>query len=133
MAAPPPPVTQGMVTSTEIVSLFAMVEDVKQLVNGGGFKTQSQDFKSYEDVVIFCKKLLPATICYQCFPNICTMLSNGNSGFTMRSDIEQREIYTARVGQTTPQSDVVASFQAQDPEILGNNDGDAETFNDWDG
>ena len=127
------PVSQGMVTSTEIARLTAMVEDVKQLVNGGGFKTQSQDFKSYQDVVVFCKKSLPASLCYQCFPDIGTMLSNGNSGFANRSDIEQRELHGSKVGRTTPQSDVVASFQSQDPEIFGNNYSNLKTFNDWDG
>ena len=62
--APSVPAPQGMVTSTKIARLTAMVEDVKQLVNGGGFKTQSQDFKSYDDVVVFCKKFLPASLCY---------------------------------------------------------------------
>ena len=129
---PVAPVVQGMVTSTEIARLTAMVADVKQLVNGGGFKTQSHDFKSYDDVVMFCKKFLPQSECYQCFPDICTMLSNGNSGFTARSDIEQHEIHAAKVARTTPQSDVVASFQSQDPEIFGNNYSNLKTFNDWD-
>ena len=60
------------------------------------------------------------------------MLSNGNSGFTMRSDIEQRELHATKVARTTPYSDVVASFQSQDPEIFGNNYSNLKTFNDWD-
>ena len=79
-----------------------MVEDVKQLVNGGGFKTQAHDFKSREDVSIFVKTHLPAIICYENFPDICTMLSNCNSGVTMGSDIERMELHTAKVACTTP-------------------------------
>ena len=44
---PPGSQAQGMVTSTEMARLVAMVEDVGQLVKGGGLKTQAQDFRSY--------------------------------------------------------------------------------------
>ena len=50
----------------------------------------------------------------------------------MRTEIELKEIHTAKVQQTTPQSDMVASFQTQDPEIFGINYCDVKTSNDWD-
>ena len=78
-----------------------MVEDMCQLVKGEGFKTQVHDFRSFEDTVIFCKKSLPSEAVYHCFCDVGTMLSNIKSGFTMRTEIELREICAAKFQRTT--------------------------------
>ena len=67
-APPVAPAVQGMVTSTEIARLTAMVADVKQLVNEDGFKTQSHDFKSYDDVVVFARSSSPRPSVTSVFP-----------------------------------------------------------------
>ena len=119
--AAPAVTQQGGPTHMQIAAMKAQVEDVQQLFKGGGFKTQVCDFMSLEDTIICCKHFLPPEAVCHCFPDVGTMLGNVKFGFIMRTDIGLREIYADKVHHTTPQYDVVISFQTEDPEILGFN------------
>ena len=98
--APQSPIIQDGVTPLQIAALQAMVDDARLLVKGGSFEDHVHYFRSYKATVILCKKSLPVGPVHQCFSDVCTMLSNGNFGFTMRTENELREIHAAKVQRT---------------------------------
>ena len=64
---------------------------------------------------MWAKTHLPSAVVHHCFPDIGTMLGNIKGNVTRWVDIKLKELPATKVQRSTPQLDVVVSFQTQDP------------------
>ena len=96
--------------TTKSAEISGGIEEVWQLVKGGGFKVGRHDFAKLDDVVGFTKTFGPGILWYQCIIDPLVMLGAISDLVAHQEDVQQREIHTTKMQRNANQSVVIAAF-----------------------
>ena len=111
-------VTEGVLDS-RLTVIANQIGEVRQLVEGGGYKSTVYHFRSYADTVVFAKERLPADLVYGLFIDPITLLMAVSGSVTLKSEVMAEEVHYARVKRNREENLVVSSFRTTDPEAYG--------------
>jgi len=109
-------VTQATL-DTALAEQTTQIDNIRQLVAGGGFTTDVHKFDSRSDTLVWAKKFLPGTPMYGCFSDVLIVLAAIRNTVSYAEDMERSEVHMTRVKRHPAESRVVQSFMTTIPEL----------------